>query len=182
VSTAAIGNNVHLYPADDLAVLLVDGDRDRAYLPLDYGDVEVGSEIGVAGYPLAQVMTPNMTLSYEGLIFRVAKSVLTATYNATVNLDGGTSLLNLPLLEVNFLFVPGNSGGPVFAANTARVLGYVQGYRHQKIQERVETAVPTLVLPPGLSATYVAHQDALYSYGIKLERVRAHLETFHVSL
>ena len=55
---------------------------------------------------------------------------MTATYLANVNL-----LLNAPILEVNFLFVPGNSGGPIFDAETSQVVGFVDAFTTIKIGE-----------------------------------------------
>lgn len=182
VSNAEEGNNLHIFSDDDLAVLLVDSNQDKAYLPLDYGDVDVGSEIGVAGYPLPEFIVVNGVLSYNGLIFRVAKNVVTATYSTNLPTDTGMNLRDVQVIEVNFLFVPGNSGGPIFAAETGRIVGFVEGYRTQKIQEKVETATMIPNLPQGLNGTYINNQSALYSIGIKLNRVRPRLEQFGVSL
>jgi hypothetical protein len=89
---------------------------------------------------------------------------------------------NMPVLEVNFLFVPGNSGGPVFDAETGRVAAFVHGYRTAKIRERVETVTMINPLPEGTSNTYVENVSALYSLAIKMERARPHLETNGVTL
>jgi hypothetical protein len=182
VSNATTGTNVHLFPEDDLAVLIVDGNQDRAYLPLDYSDIRIGAEIGVAGYPIPRLVVVNGKISFDGLLFRVAKSVLTSTYIITINTDIGTTLPNMPVIEVNFLFVSGNSGGPIFSSDTGRVLGFVHGYQSYKILERVETVNMIKNLPAGMANTYIHNQTALYSLGIVLSRVRVHLEKFGVSL
>jgi hypothetical protein len=182
VSNAVVGTNVHVFPDSDLAVLIVDGNQDRVYLPLEYGDLPVGMEIGIAGYPIPILTSVGGILHYDGLIFRVAKNVLTATYQTNISVQGGPTLTNIPLLEVNFLFVPGNSGGPIFAADTGRVLGFVHGFRMHKIVERIETVTLIQNLPPGVSNKYVDSQSALYSIGVRLSHVRAHLEGLGVSL
>lgn len=182
VTNAVVGQNAHLFPEDDLAILIVDGNQDRAYLPLDYEEVRVGAEIGVAGYPLSRLNVVNGRVSFDGMIFRVAKSVLTGTYVVNINTDIGTTLQNMSVLEVNFLFVPGNSGGPIFSADTARVMGFVHGYQTYKVQEKVETVSMLPTLPEGMSRTYISNQSALYSLGIVLSRVRDHLERLNVSL
>lgn len=120
-------------------------------------------------------------LHYDGLIFRVAKNVVTANYQGNIGAGLGR-LTDIPIIEVNFLFVPGNSGGPVFAANTGRVHGFVHGYRTQKVREVIETVTMIPELPEGLGGTYIDTQTALYSFGIGLNRVRAHLEELGVTL
>jgi len=182
VENAVRGANVHIFPEDDLALLVAEGNQNQSYLRLEYGDVDVGTEIGVAGYPLPELIVVNGALSYAGLIFRVAKDVVTSTFRTDIPTDAGITLKDIPVIEVNFLFVPGNSGGPIFAADTGRVLGFVHGYRTQKIRETIETVTLIPALPQGLSNTYVSNQSALYSLGIKLNRVRDHLEAFEVSL
>lgn len=182
VQNAIIGNNVHIFHDTDLGLLSVDGNESRSYLPLEYGDISVGTEIGVAGYPAPNVQTVNGIVDFGGLIYRVAKNVLTATYVTNFNTNTGANLTNIPAIEVNFLFVSGNSGGPIFSASNGRVLGFVHGFRSYKIEEKVETAAPTLVLPPGVNNPYILSNSAVYSVGIGLGRVRTHLETLGVTL
>jgi hypothetical protein len=182
VSNTTVGNNLHLFQDCDLALLLADGNQNRAYLPLEYNDIQAGYEIGVAGFPLPSLLAVNGNLRYDGLIFRVAKDVVTATYRTNITTNTGITLTDIPAIEVNFLFVPGNSGGPLFAAATGRVVGFVQGYRSQKIEEKVETVTLIPALPQGLPNTYIYTQSALYSLGIGISRVRSHLEQFGVSL
>jgi S1-C subfamily serine protease len=182
IQNAITGNNVHLFQDTDLALLSVDGGQTRSYLPLEYNDVPIGTEIGVAGYPAPNLQTVNGNLVLDGLIYRVAKNVLTATYTTNFNTNTGTVFTNIPVMEVNFLFVPGNSGGPIFSAVNGRVIGYVHGFRTHKVEEKIETTAPTLVLPAGMSNSYILSNSALYSVGISLGRVRAHLETLGVTL
>jgi hypothetical protein len=182
VTNAEEGRNIHIFRDDDLAILMTDNIQSKPYLALEYGDIDVGAEIGVAGYPLPEFIVTNGQLSYNGLIFRVAKNVITAAYVVNLPTNTGFNLANVQVIEVNFMFVPGNSGGPIFAADTGRVLGYVEGYRMQKIQETVETATLIPNLPQGVSGTYINNQSALYSIGIKLNRIRSHLEQFGVTL
>ena len=117
-----------------------------AFAALEFGEIQVGQEIGVAGYPLARLRVEEGQLRYDGLIFRVAKGVVTSTYQTNINSDQGRVLAGLHIVEVNFLFVPGNSGGPVFDAETGRVCAFVQGYTTVKIREKVETVtlIPNL--------------------------------------
>jgi len=126
----------------------------------------------------------NGVLFWDGLIFRVAKNVLTARYTmGNMNTNTGATMTDVPLLEVNFLFMPGNSGGPIFAAETGRVLGFVHGYMTEKILEKVENvSLITTPLPQGVNATYIANQSALYSVGIALGKARPHLEAHGVTL
>jgi S1-C subfamily serine protease len=181
VKNAILGKNVWLYPDCDLALLEVDGEQSRSYLPLDYNDVPIGTEIGVAGYPIPNVQMVNGN-PHVTLIYRVARNVLTATYKSTFNTILGTTLTDIPTLEVNFLFVPGNSGGPIFSAENGRVIGFVHGFRTHKVEEKVATTEPNFVLPAGMSTSYILSNSAMYSIGIGIGRVRKHLEAVGVTL
>jgi hypothetical protein len=177
-----LGQQLQLFPDQDLALLIFPEIPGFAYAALEFGDVPVGQEIGVAGYPLARLALVEDQLRYDGLIFRVAKGVVTSTYVTNIDSDQGRRLAGLPIIEVNFLFVPGNSGGPVFDAETGRVSAFVHGYATVKIREKVETVSLVPNLPAGVNAEYIESTSALYSLALKLECVRAHLERFGVVL
>ena len=172
-----IGQEINLFPNLDLAVLRVPNTpQDQPYAPLEYGDVYEGEGIGVVGYPLPVLQVVNGNITFNSVIYRAARGSVTARY--TTN-DG--ALQNVPCIEVNFLFVPGNSGGPVFSAKTGRALGFVRGYRAVRIRESIATAT-TIQLPLGVSNQYVESLSAVYSVAAKLDFVRATLEGFGVTL
>ena len=178
-----LGTDIHLFPDKDLAVLICRARQDQPFIPVSFSDVAVGLEIGVAGYPLARLTTdaqgnPNVS----ALVYRVAKGVATAVFNDSINTGDGHPLMDVPIVEVNFLFVPGNSGGPIFDAETGRAIAYVKGFRTHKIQERAEQCFPQTQVPEGLSNTYMSCVNAVYSIGLTLDRVRTELEQFGVKL
>jgi len=173
-----IGQEINLFPNLDLAVLRVPGTpNDQPYAPLEYGDVHEGHGIGVVGYPLPALQVVSGNLAFNSVIYRAGRGCVTARYNAN---DG--ALQNVPCIEVNFLFVPGNSGGPVFSDKTGRVLGFVRGYRATKISETLATATMIPQLPLGFANQYVDSLSAVYSIAVKLDFVRATLEGFGVTL
>jgi hypothetical protein len=176
VGNAKLGEKIHLFPDCDLGLLVTKANQNQPYAALDYRDFPVGKEIGVAGYPLSKLHVIDGTLSYDGLIFRVAKGVVTSVYSTNIESDQGVTIQNVPVIEVNFLFVPGNSGGPVFDALTGRVGGFVHGYTTEKIRERVEEVTLVDSLPEGMSSTSIENLNALYSIAIKLDKAREHLE------
>jgi hypothetical protein len=178
VANPQLGTDLHLFPNLDLAVLRVPRPQGQPYVALEYGDVYEGEDIGVAGYPLPELRSIQGNLQLEALIYRAARGHVTARYTA----DFDAPLLNVPIVEVNFLFVPGNSGGPVFSAETGRVLGFVRGYRTTKIRETVVTATMIPQLPLGLGNQYIENLNAIYSLTIKLDFVRPTLENFGVTL
>lgn len=182
IADGTVGKNIHLFPDSDLALLIVESKSDQAYAALEYGDFSEGREIGVAGYPIPILLSIEGELKYDSLIFRVAKGVVTARYETNLELDQGQTLASIPVIEVNSLFVPGNSGGPIFDASTGRVLGFVVGYQTVKIRERVEEATLIQNCPEGMEKRYIENVNAFYSLGIRLSRVRSHLETFGVPL
>lgn len=173
-----IGQEINLFPNLDLAVLKVPNTpQDQPFAPLEYGDVYEGEGIGVVGYPLPVLQVVNGNIALNAVIYRAASGSVTARYIAN---DG--ALQNVPLIEVNFLFVPGNSGGPVFAEKSGRVLGFVRGYRAVKIRETIATATMIPQIPLGVSNQYVESLSAVYSIAVKLDFVRATIESFGVTL
>jgi len=184
IGNVKAGENLHLFPESDLALFRCPIQDTRPFVALEYGEVPLGKELGVAGYPLPRLASApgNGDLRYDGLIFRVAQGPLTSSYVTALNSDQGIVLQNVPILEVNFLFVTGNSGGPVFDAATGRVAAFVQGYHTTKIRERMETVTMINPLPEGTANTYVENLSALYSIAIKMERARPHLEANGVTL
>jgi len=69
VANATVGQNLHLFQAADLALLLTDQRPDQPYAVLDYGYVLEGADIGIAGYPLPNLIVDQQgNLRYDGLI------------------------------------------------------------------------------------------------------------------
>lgn len=147
-----------------------------------YSDIPVGLEIGVAGYPLARLIADaNGSVTLGGMVYRVAKGVATAYYRTDLNSGDGHPLKDRMVIEVNFLFVPGNSGGPIFDAETGRAIAYVKGFQYHKIAE-VHERCRLIPVPAGMADEYLDSVYAVYSSGLTLEPVRAELEGFGVSL
>lgn len=178
IQNPSVGAEIHLFPNFDLAVLRVPREANRPFASLSFNHIYEGQEIGVAGYPIAQLVSVNGQLSMDGLIYRVGRGPVSACFTANIS----AVMQTIPLVEVNFLFVPGNSGGPVFSAQTGEVIGFVHGFHDAKIREKVVTASPNTQLPTGVSNQYVEHLHAIYSLAIKLDLVRTTLQGFGVSL
>jgi len=176
ITTPQIGQELTLFSSLDLAVLRVNGINDQAYVAIAYDDIRVGAEVGVVGYPLASLITDvNGNLTLQGLIYRAAYGPVTGRYDGTLP-TGET----VPVVEVNFMFVPGNSGGPVFNVNTGRVCGMVQSIRWTRIAEQVMSTNLTGQIPLGVVNPYIVPIMAIYSWGIKLDCARTALEGFGV--
>lgn len=179
VANPTVGREINFFPAVDLAVIRVPREAGRAFASLSFNHAYEGEEIGVAGYPIAQLFAINaQQLSVDGLIYRVGRGPVGASYVANVS----PAMQNISLVEVNFLFVPGNSGGPIFRAETGEVIGFVHGFHDTKIREKVVTTGPNTVLPAGVSNQYVEHLHAIYSLAIKLDTVRNTLQTFGIGV
>jgi hypothetical protein len=177
-----VGVDINLYPDHDFAIIISKSKPDQAYLPISYADIPVGLEIGVAGYPLPHiVMDANGKISLGGLVYRVAKGVATAVYNTDLDANDGHPLKNVEVLDVNFLFVPGNSGGPIFDAETGRVVSYVKGFRDYKIKEKQEQC-QLITVPTGLQPNYLQSIYAVYSLGLRFLPVQHELEKFGVQI
>lgn len=167
-----VGRDLILYPNLDLAVLILDSPDDQPFAALSYGEVSIGEELGIVGYPLAKLITDATgALRVEGLIYRAAKGAVTSLLKGTLNPNAP----DLPVIEVNFMFVSGNSGGPAFEAETGRVIGMVQGISWAPVAENIcKTDIQQL--PIGVSEFYISRIFAIYSQAIKLDCFRAALE------
>jgi hypothetical protein len=176
-----IGQQLHLFPDSDAAILQTPG-QPQPYASVSYADVPEGIEIGVAGYPLSQIVAgPNGEPQFPGVIYRVAKGVVTSTVTQIINPSPDPITKALNTIEVNFLFVPGNSGGPIFDAETGRVLAYVHGFTNREIvQKFVETNPDNIAA--GAPNKHIESLHAVYSLGIKLDNLRTELDRFGVTL
>jgi trypsin-like peptidase len=180
-----VGQNLHLFPDCDLALLKcpVVPQQPQPFVALEYGDIPRGREIGVAGYPVPTLRSENDEIKYDGVLYRIARGVVTSRYTTSIQPDtGGLPIVNIPIVEVNFLFVNGNSGGPVFDVETGRVFGFVHGYSAKKLKEAVKETTLIKDLPDGMSNRYIENLDAIYSLAIKLDRVKPYLEQHGVTL
>jgi S1-C subfamily serine protease len=176
-----IGQNLHLFPDCDLAIIQTPGDP-QPYATVGYNDIPEGVEIGIAGYPLSQILAgPNGEPQFPGIIYRVAKGVVTSTVTQTLDPRPNPRTKPLNTIEVNFLFVAGNSGGPIFDAETGRVMAFVHGFTNREInQNYVDTNAQNIAA--GAPNKHIQSLHAIYSLGIKLDSVRQELERFGVAL
>ena len=179
-----LDTNLFLFPDCDLALLKCPPVAGRAYVALEYGDILTGTDVAFAGFPANQLgQDQNGAISYAGALFRVGKGVVTSRYKKNLTLQNGApTLTDVPIVEVNFMFLPGNSGGPVFNIENGRVFGFVHGFTAAKLREKVETVTLIPNFPADMEKRYVENLNAVYSIAIKLDRVRPHLEAHAVTL
>lgn len=173
-----VGNGLDLYPELDLAILKVGKTSDQPYAAIMYDEIEPGEEIGITGYPLAQIgRDTNSNLVLDGMIHRCGRGVITARYEASLSQGAPT----LPLIETNFMFVSGNSGGPIFNPATGQVVGMVKMVSWAKIADHLCQADLNHKLPAGIQTSYLSAVFAIYSSGVKLDAFRAALESSGIS-
>ncbi len=60
----------------------------------------------------------------------------------------------------------------MFDSTTGKVIAFVNSYNAVKIKEQIETAAPSLQLPPSIARDYIDTVQALYSYAIRLIAIR----------
>jgi hypothetical protein len=176
-----IGTDLHLFPDRDAAIFQLGGDN-HPYVSLGYNDISAGEEIGVAGYPLPRfIVDAAGNLQLTNLIYRVAKGVVTSTVRQSLKPSSEPEIAELNTIEVNFLFVPGNSGGPIFDAETGRVLAYVHGFMDSQIVQRYSDTNQEYITA-GAPAKHIQALHAVYSLGIKLDAIKTELEGFGATL
>ncbi len=110
----------------DLALLRFEGDP-LPTLTLSETDAIEGQSIALMGYPIAGTFGFS-PVTHRGIIASVTAAALPAATARSLDpravrrlRDGG----NLEVLQLDATAYPGNSGGPVFDANTGQVLGIV---------------------------------------------------------
>lgn len=176
-----VGTNLHLFPECDVAVIQIPGNP-QPYATVGYNDMLEGTDIGIAGYPLSTIIAgPNGEPQFPGVIYRIARGVVTSAVKQWVDPRPNPRTRTLNTIEVNFMFVPGNSGGPIFDGETGRVMAFVHGFTSPEIaQNYTETNAKNIAA--GAPNKHIQSLHAIYSLGITLESVRAELERFGVVL
>ncbi|HEY6765449.1 MAG TPA: serine protease [Candidatus Sulfotelmatobacter sp.] len=182
IPTVEIGQQLHLFPDYDAAIIQTPANNPQPYASVDYSRTVEGLEIGVAGYPLSQITTgSNGEPQFQGVVYRVAKGVVTSTIQQRLNPAPNPQTTVLSTVEVNFLFVPGNSGGPIVDAETGRVLASVHGFLNREIVQKFANTNAENIAA-GADPKHVQSLHAVYSLGIKLENIRGELEKVGVTL
>ena len=81
VQNPVVGQDMHFFPSIDLAIIRVPREVGRPYASLNFNHMYEGEEIGVAGYPIGQLMAVNgQQLSIDGLIYRVGRGHFSGKY------------------------------------------------------------------------------------------------------
>lgn len=79
IDAPELDKDINLFPNLDLAVMRVTGaDANQPYCALEYGTVWEGQEIGVVGYPLAELQMINGNLALNAVLYRAARGCVTA--------------------------------------------------------------------------------------------------------
>jgi hypothetical protein len=128
------GKELTLIPDKDIAIIKFPlGLEDKqVHLNINYSPVDDGTSIGVMGYPLSRLMFKNNNVNEPDLsnIFpRLSRNIISSQQEVELLQTPDGNVSNIILVEVNFLFVPGNSGGPIFSADNGDAIAFVAGYR-----------------------------------------------------
>lgn len=125
----------------DLALLRVEGPPLQALQLEDPGAVREGQSIALMGFPIGGTLGFS-AVTHRGIVASITTSALPAATAQTLDprvvrrLREGT---NLEVLQLDATAYPGNSGGPVFDADTGRVLGIVNKVLVQSTRESALT-------------------------------------------
>ncbi|MCM2279216.1 MAG: serine protease [Oligoflexia bacterium] len=160
---------LHRFLGIDVATLKFDSCFSS--LPLSPKGASQGDEIGVYGFPAASIQIDgNGSVQRDTAWPKVAKTVVGCAGVMTKTL-GSVVLQDKELLEAQFMFVGGNSGGPIFCAKTGKVLGIVTG-----VQNLPQGAFQVNTQNLG---NQVAIPLATYAVGISIKEVTQLLERAH---
>jgi len=117
----------HAFPEIDTCAIKFNGlPTGAGFIKLAKTPPEQGDGLGIFGYPDSWLIyDAQNTLRPELLKPRVSKCVL-----ARREIIDFLDVKGKQLLETQFNFVKGNSGGPIFSDETGEVVGLVMGYQH----------------------------------------------------
>jgi serine protease Do len=111
--------------ARDLALLQLEGEA-LTPLVLEQAPAREGQSIALMGYPIAGALGYS-PVTHHGIISAITNAALPAPTAAQLDPRAISALRNGPLelYQLDAIAYPGNSGGPLFDAETGRVLGIV---------------------------------------------------------
>jgi serine protease Do len=111
--------------ARDLALLQLEGDPLPA-LTLETAPAREGQSIALMGYPIAGALGYS-AVTHRGIVAAITNAALPAPTAAQLDARAIAALRNgaFEVYQLDATAYPGNSGGPLFDAETGRVLGVV---------------------------------------------------------
>jgi S1-C subfamily serine protease len=145
----------------DLALLKIEGPPLPALTLEDAGAVREGQSIGLMGYPIGGALG-FAPVTHRGIIASLTTIALPAATAAQLDPRAIARLRdgNFEVLQLDATAYPGNSGGPVFDADTGRVLGVVN-----------------MVLVKGSRESALSHPTGI-TYAIPVRHVQALLDEY----
>lgn len=128
-----LDEDIFIYPDVDLAIINLENEFYRnetqvildfnTHIRIDQNFNNIGSEVGVLGYPLCGLTFDNqdvMKPKAGDILLRCDKGVINCRYKTSEKHH---------LYEFTISFNPGNSGGPIFDIKTGKLISIVNGYR-----------------------------------------------------
>jgi hypothetical protein len=197
VDTVSTGSITHSFPEIDVAAIKFSSLPKGCHaLTISSGIPEQGESLGIFGYPDSQLCYDNNTLMLNYLKPRVAMCVLAR--NEIGDFFPG-QITQKRLLETQFNFVKGNSGGPIFSEESGDVVGLVMGF-HTLPQSVFDVAIifankdekltGEIWMPPPADMSNLAQgfswkrapllTYATYSYGISCDEINKFLALYSI--
>jgi S1-C subfamily serine protease len=121
-------NIVHDFP--DVDIMAIQFAPNGQWLPLSSNSAQQGSDIAVFGYPAAELrFTPQGQLISDLAFPREAKTTISSIQRRRMAFDDSGVPISIlsNFIEAEFVFVKGNSGGPIVSVDDGTVVGVVTG-------------------------------------------------------
>lgn len=164
-----LDEDIFLYPDIDLAIINLEDTFYKnekqsfldfnTYISIDQNFNNIGSEVGVLGYPLCKLTFDNQDIlkpKTGDVLLRCDKGVINCRYSTSIKHH---------LYEFTISFNPGNSGGPIFDVKTGKLISIVHGYK----------AIPINIKENELN------EDLRKNIGIKKYTAESYLEVVHAN-
>lgn len=144
IPTFIINKTLFVEPEIDFAVFYLDDsfyedekqvfvNREKDIIPVSLKIYDIGTDIGILGYPLVKLDFEGKDLAKPllgDILLRTDKGVINCHYNIKEK---------QPLYEFTLNFNPGNSGGPIFNTVNGYAISIVHGFRDIPIgQEEIK--------------------------------------------
>lgn len=135
------------------------------WLSLSQSPALQGEEIAIFGYPDAAIeLLPNGQINGQRMTSRIAKTIASSVERRSMLFKPNVMFSDKTMIEAQFVFARGNSGGPIVSTRNGRVVGIVTG--------AMNVPQDVLNIKTAENMQIAAVPFATFSYGISIDEFK----------